>query len=181
MAKRRAKRHPVEQPVNESFRYIPLTRGLNAIVDLSDFDWLNERNWCAFIPEPKRDKNVVYAVARIDGKFVYMHRLIAQCSAGEEADHINHNTLDNRRANLRKCTSANNKWNLRKGKQNSSGFKGVSWDKSRNQWSAKISLGDRTVNIGRFPTANEAARAYDEKAVQLFGKFAHTNFPTEHV
>lgn len=174
MQKRRVFRHDVTQPSDPSYRLIALTRGCNAIVDSIDYEWLNRWNWQPICPDGQ-----FYAACRINGTYTYMHRLIIGCqTTQEEADHKNHDTLDNRRGNLRKCTSAQNKWNLRIPTHNSSGFKGVSWDKTRHKWMSKIMLGRRTINIGRFDSVEDAARAYDSRAVELFGEFAHINFPT---
>lgn len=173
MPKRRFKRHSVTQPSDPSYRIIPLTRGQNALVDTNDYDWLNQWNWSVVKPS-----GTYYAAGQVSGVFCYMHRFILGCQTGEEADHRNHNTLDNRRCNLRKCTSAQNKWNIRIGASNSSGYKGVSWDKSKLKWSSKISLNDKTINLGRFERREDAAKAYDARAVELFGEFAHVNFPT---
>lgn len=174
-SKYRVKRHAVEQPIDPSYRLIALSGGHNAVVDAYDYEWLNQWNWYTMTPD-----GIPYAFrhARIDSirTTVLMHRLILGCTIREEeGDHRNHDTLDNRRSNLRKCTSAENKWNIRISSQNKSGFKGVSFDRTRGKWAAKISFHNKTVNIGRFDVIEEAVAAYDAKARELFGEFAHTN------
>ena len=94
-------------------------------------------------------------------------------------DHINHNGLDNRRENLRICTNAENNRHRRKPKNNTSGYKGVCWDKSKKKWRARIEKDNKNIHIGYYNILEEAARAYDAKAKELFGKYAQLNFPEE--
>jgi len=97
---------------------------------------------------------------------------------GKVIDHINSNGLDNRKANVRFATAQQNCWNQRKQRGNSSSkYKGVHWEKKRNQWRARITFKGRVVRRGRFETEQEAAKAYDGKARELFGEFASLNFP----
>ncbi len=94
-------------------------------------------------------------------------------------DHRNRNGLDNRKKNLRGCTRSQNYANCPAPKTNKSGFKGVRWDKTRNKWKAEISLNDKNLHIGRFLNIEDAIRAYDRKAIELFGEFAYLNFPRQ--
>lgn len=107
-----------------------------------------------------------------------MHRLIMGAVSGQIVDHINGNKLDNRRCNLRFCTKAENNRN-RKTQRNVTGLKGVIWSKRDKVFSAKIRLNSKDIHLGRFKTAEEAARAYDKAAKELFGAFARTNFTEE--
>ena len=169
--KRRMKRHAVTQPLDESYRFIPLTQGQNAIVDAADYTRLNQWNWCAhWNPTIKN----FYAVRREMGIFIFMHRFILGCDKGEEADHWNHNTLDNRVNNLRKVSSSQNHANQRLSSLNTSGFKGVYWQSGK--WVASIKINRRNKYLGRFLDAKEAAEAYDKAAKELFGEFAYLNF-----
>jgi len=110
-----------------------------------------------------------------------MHRLITNAKPGEIIDHINRNSLDNRKCNLRKCSNSQNQWNTVKQKNNKSGFKGVYWNKEKEKWQAQISFGKDAVGkqvtfyLGRFDNVLEAAAAYDKKAKELHGKFARLN------
>lgn len=94
-----------------------------------------------------------------------------------EVDHINGDGLDCRRGNLRLCTSQGNNQNRRKTKAYTSRFKGVSLDRSRNQWRATIKLNRKLKYLGRFESQRAAAHAYDIAAIKLFGEFARLNFP----
>ena len=108
-----------------------------------------------------------------------LHRLLMNPPKGMVIDHINHNGLDNRRENLRICTHAENMRNSRKGKDNTSGYKGVCWAKRDKKWRAQIRKDNKNIHIGYYNTLEEAARAYDAKAKELHGKYAQLNFPEE--
>jgi hypothetical protein len=152
---------------------INLTRGKVAIVDDHEYPWLKDFTWCAAVKGGK-----FYAQT---GKSDTMHRMIVNAKKGETVDHINGNTLDNRRENLRVCTHAQNRQNSKKisGSRNlSSKYKGVSHP-SENRWTASITVMWKTIHIGSFSTEIGAARAYDEAARKYHGVFAKLNFPQE--
>src|SRR5712664_3648473 len=117
MPKRRVLRHEVTQPSDTSYRLIPLTQGKNAIVDTKDFEWLSQWNWCAECVD-----GYFYAIRRSFRKRISMHGAILKIKTGEEGDHRNHDTLDNRRKNIRRCTRTQNARNVRKPWDNRSGF-----------------------------------------------------------
>ncbi len=94
-------------------------------------------------------------------------------------DHIDGNKANNCRFNLRNCTRQENQRNRGKATGASSRFKGVYFDKKVRKWCAAITLGRRNVWLGYYTDEMEAARAYDRKAVELFGEFARLNFPEE--
>jgi hypothetical protein len=171
------KRHAVVQPLDPSFRLIPLTLGQNALVSTHRYEFLNQFNWCA---EPDRKGRTYYAFRKvfIDGKWkrISMHRFILNDYTFPHIDHQNGNGLDNCDGNIRGCTISQNGANCPKRSHNQSGFKGVVKLPSGKFIAQIIVLGaksrSRTVD-----TAEEAARAYDRMAVLKFGEFAHLNFP----
>lgn len=149
-------------------REIPLTQGEVAIVDADDFEWLMSMgSW-----NLRRNKSGgMYAkrnvwVSRTSCITLLMHRVI---TGADLTDHINGNGLDNRRANLRTATVAQNLANARC--RNPSGFKGVS--PHARKWKAMCNR----QYLGLYATAEEAALAYDRAAVVAFGEFARLNFP----
>lgn len=150
-----------------TMREIRITRGQVAIVDDEDYEWLSEYSWYFdgqyAATKPKRYKNATL-----------MHRLIMQTPKGFETDHINRAKLDNRKSNLRICTTAENQRNRLKQKNNTSGYKGVVRSQ-QNTWFGQIMLKGETLRTPRFKTPEEAAKAYEVLAHGLFGEFARTN------
>lgn len=100
-----------------------------------------------------------YAVGVFDGKHVKLHQLIVGKKDGHDIDHISRDKLDNRKSNLRHVTHKTNTRNTGLYKHNTSGHKGISWDKSRDKWSVKLQLNGRTINLGRFDDMEEAKKA----------------------
>lgn len=92
--------------------------------------------------------------------------------AGLDIDHINHNTLDNRRCNLRVASRSQNAANC-KGRGNK--YKGVWWDEEKQRWRARITVNYQGYNLGRFDNEEDAAIAYNVAAQLFFGEFALLN------
>ena len=156
----------------EDFKLILLTQGRFAIVDAEDYDWLNQHKWCA-----AKDKETFYAHRGNGGTTVSMHREIMRAPKGMMCDHKNHNGLDNRKSNLRLCTSAQNQYNKRPKRNSSSKYKGVIRRRDSGRWRARIGHNRARINAGDFADEIKAALAYDDKAIELFGEFAWLNFP----
>jgi hypothetical protein len=153
-------------------KYIKLTQGKQAIVDDEDFGWLNQWKW-----QTRKTPINCYAHRTESRRTIIMHRLIMNPPPEMQIDHINHDGLDNRRCNLRICTSSQNNRNQRPRKA-SSQYKGVSWYKDYGKWEAYIQENGKQKRIGYFNDEVMAAKAYDQKAVELYREFACLNFPT---
>jgi hypothetical protein len=157
-------------------KIIPLTQGQAAIVDDEDYEALAKFKWQA---EWSRNAQTWYAkrrTSKADGcRTVRMHREIVGAGAGEQVDHRNHDGLDNRRDNLRRCTVTQNNANQRKGAGHTSRYKGVSWNALTGSWRAQISVEGTTRHIGQYASEKEAAAAYDAAASALHGEFAYLN------
>jgi len=175
---------------------IALTQGKIAFVDDEDFDRINAHKWCAF----RDSKNGMFRATRGvylskgKGKNFSMHReVLGTTDPKIHVDHIDGNPLNNTKENLRESTPSENLRNrTRKNAANSSGFRGVhhansyvrtstrSWSKPSRKWVAQISINGKRTAIGRFSTAEEAARAFDKAARELYGEFCgRLNFPEE--
>ena len=99
-----------------------------------------------------------------------------KCPDGFQVDHINHDTLDNRKINLRICTVAENQYNQQiKNVKKTSKYKGVSWSPRHKSFRADIYKGEGHWFLGYYKDEFEAAQAYDKKAIELFGEFARPN------
>ncbi len=157
----------------------PLEKGLFAIVDDDAYDLLAQIHWTANRRYNADNKYDAVHNKRF-GKSVKhyrMARLIMNPPAHLQIDHINRNTLDNRRINLRLVTNQQNQFNRKLSKSNTSGFKGVSFQPqhSTKPWRAFINIGKKKKHIGYFSTPIEAGEAYDEAATVYYGVFASTN------
>lgn len=162
---------------------IPLTHGMVTLVDDEDYERLSKWKWHA--QRSTHGGHVQYYAVRTDDKGrsrkLRMHREILGAHPGQQVDHRRPaDTLDNRRENLRFATSRENKRNARKRlTPTSSRYKGVSWDAENGKWRACTTTNSKILNLGRFASEEEAARAYDRAAREQFGEFALLNFPEE--
>lgn len=156
---------------------IPLTRGMVALVDPADFDELTQWKWCAL--NASGERFYAYRVSKRGGvqKSHLMHRQILGAGNGVYIDHLNRNSLDNRRSNLRACSQAQNCLN-RVGykKSKTSRFKGVWWQRPNEKWCASF----RHKYLGIFLDEEAAARAYDAAALAYSPEFALLNFKEEN-
>ncbi len=110
---------------------------------------------------------------------IYMHRSLSGEPEGVHVDHHDQDSLNNRRDNLRVASASQNGCNRPKQADNTTGFKGVKHDKRYGIWTAHIKINKKSKHLGTFKSPEEAARAYDAKALELFGEFARLNFPRE--
>lgn len=151
---------------------IQLPRNLAAIVDDEDYDFIASMKWSVSRSDQISER--WYASRSRSSVTTYMHRLIAGAQQGVQVDHMNGDSLDNRRANLRFASQSQNNANARF-KRGVSGLRGVYLE--RGTFRAQVNEHGRTVHIGNFTTATEAAFARDRAARNLYGEFATLNFP----
>ena len=132
---------------------------IEAIIDLDDFKRVNDfkYKWCAKYDPSIEDYYVCssFYVGRVNGKFtskpIYLNRFIMNYYDELEVDHINHKTLDNRKENLRLVNSTKNKTNrYDKNSNNTSGYRNVTWDKSRNKWLVQLQVDGVNTVLGEF-------------------------------
>lgn len=153
---------------------IKLTQGKIALVDEDDFEYLNSFKWYY---------NNGYAVRAIYNNnnkksLERMHRSIMNINSEylkNQIDHINLNKLDNRKVNLRVVTLQQNSFNRKSHTNSSSKYKGVSWLKRDKKWNSSICKDGKSYYLGRFINEIDAAKKYNDKAIELFGEYAKLN------
>ena len=119
----------------------------------------------------KTDNNHYYLYRTNNGRNISFHREITGAAEGQEVDHINRNTLDNCKNNLRFVTRSQNNMNQGLHGKNTSGHRGVHFNSYKKRWIARIKINNIRINIGTFLDYNLACNAYEEKAQELFGEY----------
>lgn len=152
---------------------IRLTQGKVTLVDDRNFGWLNQWKWY-FHHTGYAVRNQWNSVTK-KRYMIFMHRLILNTPKGFEADHINQNKLDNQRSNLRIATHSQNQSNGDAYQNNTSGYKGVHWDKKAKKWDARIQVTGKRIRLGAYEKKWVAALAYNIAAIGYRGKFARLN------
>lgn len=150
---------------------IKLSKNKSCIVDPEDFEILNKFPWhltASGYAHRWGRKN--------EEKTIYIHRILLNCPKNMFVDHINRNTLDNRKINLRIVTQRQNVVNTSKRLFTTSIYKGVYWNKQAKKWRSQIQKNKNTALIGYFDNERHAAMAYDIWAKELFGQYASLNF-----
>ena len=151
-------------------KQIPLSQGKFALLDDDDFEYLSKFKWCVSKSNCGRKFYVMRRLSKNQGgRTQAMHRLICGCVHDKNVvvDHIDGNSLNNQKSNLRVCTRAENSRNADKPVNNTSGYKGVYWDKSKKKWTAQIKFEKATIPLGRYHDKIEAARAYNTASIKL--------------
>ena len=164
------------------YRRIPLNQGKYAIVDSDDYERLRKYKWYV-----SKRSNTFYAIRhkwlpeQKRHTTVSMHREIIEVPDGMFVDHINHRGLDNRKANVRPATPADNARNARypKRKNATSKYRGVWYNKKKKRFRAVIGINNTRKIIGNYKNEIDAAKAYDKAAKKYYGEFAMLNFPED--
>jgi hypothetical protein len=158
-------------------RAITLTKGQVALVDDSDYEWLSQHKWFAKWNTGTRSYYAARSSPRENGKqyTIRMHREILGLERGDkrEGDHKEpRDTLNNQRSNLRMAKHDQNGCNRGSNRNNTSGFKGVSWYPKYGKWLARINISGKRIFLGYFDTAEEAHETYRIAAEKYHGEFA---------
>ncbi len=161
-----------------TFRRIKLTQGKYTIVNVEDFEQLNQYKWHYSLCDYA--KRTVYKTDDKGRKQVdiYMHKTVCPAPEGMIVDHINRNKLDNRSVNLRPATRKQNSWNRKFKKENKkTRYNGISWRKDMGKWRVRLTVNGRRESFGYYANETEAAKAYDRVAKKYRGEYACLNFP----
>lgn len=156
--------------------YVPLTKGYEAVIDAADVPLVQDFHW-RVMEIRRRDGSIraIYAGSsqRSEGKrqTVYMHRVVLGVSGGFFADHRDRDGLNNRRTNLRTATPTQNAYNRIASRNNTSGAKGVTWNKSLGKWQTSIRASGKSFHLGTFTDFKEATAAYAKACADLHGDF----------
>jgi hypothetical protein len=157
-------------------RLIPLTQGKYALVDEEDYENIFSLKWHA-----QKGILTYYAIHSLNGGgSVQLHRIILGLSKGDgkTVDHKNRNGLDCRKINLRTVNRSLNRYNYKNNISSNSGYRGVKWHGGRSKrWRAYISKDKKRIFLGLFLSNKDAALAYDDAAIELYGPDAILNFP----
>lgn len=166
-------------------KMIPVSRGKYfALVDDEDYEWLMQWKWFYSgngyaVRKPRARQGEcpkgTYSNGNSDAKVKLMHREILKTPEGFVTDHINGNTLDNRKSNLRACTDAQNTRNQKTRHKSVSGYKGVTWNKPLGKWQAAICVDRKQIHLGFYDSKDVAAVIYNEAAIKHHGSFARLN------
>lgn len=150
---------------------IKLTQGKYTIVDDQDYERLSKYEY--ILAKSKKDK--YYALVKIDGSKIYLHRFIMGAEKGQIVDHENGDGLDNQRSNLRACTYSQN--NANRKSYGSSQYLGVCLRKSR-IYTSQLCINGKIKHLGTFKTEIEAAIIWNLTARRYYGEYTNLNtFP----
>lgn len=161
--------------IEGALAYIPLTKGYEAVIDAADVPLVSAWSWTAH-EYRNTDGTIakVYAYRKSRGpgpQNIRLHNVILTPLPGHFADHNDNDGLNNRRSNLRHATNSQNMCNRGAPRNNTSGAKGVYWNKETNRWAAKIRVRNETRFLGRYGCITAAAIAYAKACQELHGEF----------
>lgn len=149
---------------------IKLTQGKLTKVDNEDYDELSKHKWCY-----NKGYAVRYLHKNCKATMIHMHRIVNDTPVGLQTDHIDGDTLNNQKINLRSVTIQQNQFNKCSSKNGTSKYKGVCYDSKRNLWKAQTKCLGKHIYLGRHKTEIEAAIAYNNYAKEHHGEYARLN------
>lgn len=154
---------------------ISLTKGQFALVDDNDFEELNKHKWRASFNKGVNSFYVIRTIINSKGTETteFMHRFLTRVSCGFHIDHINHNTLDNRKQNLRIVTHSQNAMNRRIRCDNKSGVTGVNWHKRDCVWIATININKKLKYLGGFKNKKDAIKSRKNAEIKHYDEYAY--------
>lgn len=155
-----------------NYQLVALPEGAVVFVDTEDYHRVIQHSWYV--------DSYGYPSSNVNGKRLTLHKFVMGVIVtleGHEYHHKNDDKFDNRKANLVLLDYSEHRITRPVGTNNTSGFKGVHWDKQYKNWKAQISINGKRTNLGRFKTPEEAAKVYDSYALKYYGLSAYTNFP----
>lgn len=136
------------------------------LIDLDDVERCKDYKWTL---------NRGYVSTRVNNKNMRLQRYLMNVTDVHVlVDHINRETLNNRKSNLRTCTNQENSWNRSKSNRTNSGTLGVCWNKYHKKWVSQIKINKKAVHLGYFTDKEDAIRARQEAEIKYFGEFAPT-------
>lgn len=143
-------------------KYLLLRNGGQTIVDDDMYDYLSQWSWGRVAGRYAGRSITKNGASRI----LYLHRYINDTPDGQDTDHINQDKLDNRRCNLRTLARSQNMRNCMQ-RNNTSGYRGVSWHTQRNKWTARAKIGGIYKSLGLYDTPEEASKAYQDTIAKV--------------
>jgi len=160
--------------VDGNIAFVTLTKGYVAIIDADDVERVQPFSWRALVVHTNVYGYRSLERSHINRKGMLLHRLIMNAPNGFDVDHINCNSLDNRKSNMRICTHSENLCNQRTRKGTASPLKGVSFAKCKTRWRARIVIQGVEISLGQFATEQEAHAAYCTASAKIHKDFGRT-------
>lgn len=139
------------------------------IFDIEDFEKVSKYHWY------EETSGYLRSSGKKKEDKVFIHRLIMNAPDDVNIDHINHNTFDNKKSNLRIATTSQNAMNHIKGSNNTSGATGVVWVKSRNKWKSQIKVNGKLIFLGEYDKFENAEKARKQAEEKYFGEYSYDN------
>lgn len=164
---------PNKLVIHDNFAEVILSDNLGneksrSVIDLEKIETVKQYKWY--------QNNSGYAISRVNkNKQIFLHRIIVGNPIGYEVDHIDGDPLNNRKSNLRICSHQENIMNQKIRIDNTSGFKGVNWDKRKGKWRARIHIHGKDKHLGYFESKEEAAKSRVKAEQEYFGEFSRKN------